>query len=374
MRWLSDETVDHLRRVADWPDLSATKYRVIQPIADGGMGTVYLARDGELDREVAIKVLKDAVFDVRATERMRREARIVARLEHPGVVPLHDLGLLPDGRTYYVMKLVRGRRLDEHAGDLRTINDRLRVFGRLCDAVAFAHAHGVIHRDVKPQNVMIGEFGEVLLLDWGVAKVLENGQAGESPNRIEAVELGDETAGPTDAIGTEGIDVGSMNDAGRTVTLLTANGTVVGTPAFMAPEQARGQLDRVDRRCDVFALGAVLYWLLTGRTPLDRDAFQRMARGQGFEIAAPRRLNREVTRPLSAICMKALAVDAGDRYADAGALGADLTRYMNGMPVEAYRAGVLERTWRLVVRHRIAVLLIVTYLAVRTLLIFFGRR
>lgn len=374
MRWLSDETVDHLRRVADWPDLSATKYRVVQPIADGGMGTVYLARDGELEREVAIKVLKDAVFDVRATERMRREARIVAGLEHPGVVPLHDLGLLPDGRTYYVMKLVRGRRLDEHVGELRTIHDRLRVFGRLCDAVAFAHAHGVIHRDVKPQNVMIGEFGEVLLLDWGVAKALENGEACESARQGQGIEEDDEIATTVASVGDGSVDIASLVDAGRTVTFLTANGTVIGTPAFMAPEQARGQLDRVDQRCDVFALGAVLYWMLTGRTPVGRDAFQRMARGQGFEIPAPRRLNREVTRPLSAICMKALAADADDRYADAGALGAELMHYANGLPVKAYRAGVFERAWRLAARHRIAVFLVAAYLAVRTLLIFFGRR
>ncbi len=172
MRWLSDQRLDHLRQLAAHPDFAATKYRVIRELARGGMGTVYLAEDNELNRQVAVKVLNtpETIDDLR--ERMIREAQIIAQLEHPGIVPVHDVGTLPDGRVFYAMKYVRGSRLDEYAAEVDSLKDRLRKFQAVCDAVAFAHAHGVIHRDLKPQNIMIGSFGEVLVLDWGVAKIL----------------------------------------------------------------------------------------------------------------------------------------------------------------------------------------------------------
>ena len=170
MTWLSDDTLEHLRRVTEWPDFEGTRYRARALLGRGGMGAVYLAEDRELDREVAIKVLGTVTPD--AAARLRQEALILGRLEHPGIVPIHDAGTLPDGRVYYVMKRVRGERLDAHVRAGRPIQDLLGVFERICDAVAFAHARGVIHRDLKPENVMVGEFGEVLVLDWGVAKVL----------------------------------------------------------------------------------------------------------------------------------------------------------------------------------------------------------
>src|SRR5687768_3398978 len=175
MRWISDQRLNHLRELAVNPDFSATKYRIINELARGGMGTVYLAEDTELNRQVAVKVLNaseaaDVTADLR--QRMVREAQIIARLEHPGIVPVHDVGTLPDGRVFYAMKYVRGSSLDEYAAQTDSMRDRLRKFQAACDAVAFAHAHGVIHRDLKPQNIMIGSFGEVLVLDWGVAKIL----------------------------------------------------------------------------------------------------------------------------------------------------------------------------------------------------------
>jgi len=175
MKWLSDDKLNHLRSVVSEPDFSATKYTFVQELGRGGMGTVYLAEDRELDRLVAIKVLNtpDITEDLR--NRMIREAQIIARLEHPGIVPVHDVGTLSDGRIYYAMKYVRGSRLDEYAAQGAPLRDRLRKFQSVCDAVAFAHAHGVIHRDLKPQNIMIGSFGEVLVLDWGVAKLV-NGE------------------------------------------------------------------------------------------------------------------------------------------------------------------------------------------------------
>src|SRR5688572_25281440 len=172
MRWLSYLRLNHLRELAAHPDFASTKYRVIRELARGGMGTVYLAEDNELNRQVAVKVLNTPETSNDLRERMTREAQIIARLEHPGIVPVHDVGTLPDGRVFYAMKYVRGSSLDEYAAQTDSMRDRLRKFQAACDAVAFAHAHGVIHRDLKPQNIMIGSFGEVLVLDWGVAKIL----------------------------------------------------------------------------------------------------------------------------------------------------------------------------------------------------------
>lgn len=159
MSFLNDETLAHLVRIADQPDLSGTPYRLEREIGRGGMGAVFMAIDTRLNRRVAIKVITAG----------DREARIIASLEHPGIVPVHDLGLLPDGRAYYVMKYVEGLRLDEFLARQPSLRERLDVFRKLCDAVAFAHSLGVAHRDIKPQNAMVGAFGEVVLLDWGIA-------------------------------------------------------------------------------------------------------------------------------------------------------------------------------------------------------------
>ena len=172
MTWLSNAALEHLCRVADWPDLSGTRYEAIEKIGQGGMGSVFRARDRELDRDVALKVLTAWPENNEARNRMVAEARITARLEHPGIVPVHDAGVLPDGRFYYAMKLIRGNRLDEQVGPTTGLTERLDLFLRVCDAVAFAHAHGIVHRDLKPQNIMVGPFGEVLVMDWGVAKPL----------------------------------------------------------------------------------------------------------------------------------------------------------------------------------------------------------
>ena len=157
MSWLSDDAVARLRDAAEWPDFSGTRYTIQREIGRGGMGVVYEAFDAVLQRAVAIKVLDGPI---------RREAEIIARLEHPAIVPVHDSGGLPDGRMFYAMKLVRGRTLDAFARD-HNLPELVRTFLRVCEAVAFAHASGVIHGDLKPQNIMIGEFGSVLVMDWG---------------------------------------------------------------------------------------------------------------------------------------------------------------------------------------------------------------
>ncbi|HEY4231196.1 MAG TPA: serine/threonine-protein kinase [Thermoanaerobaculia bacterium] len=315
MRWLSNATVANLRRVAEWPDLGATKYRVLGELGRGGMGTVYLAEDTALDRRVALKVVATAASAPEAAERMLREARILAGLEHPGIVPVHDAGALPDGRVFYAMKRVDGQRLDALAGTL-PLPERLRIFRRICEAVAFAHARGVIHRDLKPENVMVGSFGEVLVMDWGVAKVLSEPASG-------------------------------LPVAGGRAARGTADGTIIGTPDYMAPEQAEGAVERTGPRADVYALGGILAFLLRP------------------EPAAP--------RPLATVVAKARAQRPEDRYASAEELSAEVTRYLEGERVLAHSEGVLERLERVFARYRAAILLIAAYLVVRTLLLIFGR-
>src|ERR1041384_1370678 len=185
MKWLSDNRLNHLRTIVSEPDFSSTKYTFVKELGRGGMGAVYLAEDRELNRLVAVKVLNTPDITDELRRRMIREAQIIAGLEHPGIVPVHDVGTLPDGRIFYAMKYVRGSRLDEYATQSALVNDHLRKFQAVCDAVAFAHAHGVIHRDLKPQNIMIGSFGEVLVMDWGIAKIKPQMNANERGSEFD---------------------------------------------------------------------------------------------------------------------------------------------------------------------------------------------
>lgn len=333
MKWLSDSKVSHLRALAAEPDFSATKYTFIKELARGGMGTVYLAEDPELNRQVAIKVLSTPELTEDLRRRMIREAQIMARLEHPGIVPVHDVGVLPDGRVFYAMKFVRGVRLDEYAASNDSIRDRLRKFQSVCDAVAFAHAHGVIHRDLKPQNIMIGSFGEVLVLDWGVAKILRTVFAEEA-----------------DTLMLPGKTTDKIAD--------TSHGTVIGTRQYMSPEQSRGEIDQLDERSDIYSLGAVLYFLLTNQAPAE---------------ARPRNLNSKVTKPAEAVCLKAMARERADRYANATELSADVGRLLDAEPVSAYRENVFEKVSRWVGKNRFLVLLVLAYLLMRIFFIFTSR-
>jgi eukaryotic-like serine/threonine-protein kinase len=223
--FINDAAIARLRAVEDRPDFAGTRYELLEPIGRGGMGIVFRGRDRELDREVAIKVT--AWSTAADADRLRAEARVLARLEHPGIVPVHDVGQLPDGRVFTVMMLVRGERLDARAASLPML-DRLRLFDRICETVAFAHARGLVHRDLKPANIMVGEHGQVLVLDWGLA-------------RAES-----ETGG-----------VGG------------------GTEGYMAPEQTSPAFDV---RSDVYALGVILRDLATTGTRVPRPLASIVAR------------------------------------------------------------------------------------------------
>jgi serine/threonine protein kinase len=349
---IDDTTLEHLRRIVQEEETPEhPRYRVGSRIGQGGMGTVYFAEDLALGRPVAMKVLRDSRVGAGAMERMVREARIIAGLEHPGIVPVHDVGRLADGRVFYVMKRINGRRLDEYFDESAAISQRLRVFERVCEAVAFAHAHGVIHRDLKPQNVMVGRFGEVLVLDWGVAKLARDAREDPLPGN--------------------GLLAAATDPGGGTPRIepLTAYGTILGTPAYMPPEQARGELDRIDQRSDVYSLGGILYFLLTGDAPRAVTSSQAAA-----AITPPRQRNRGVARRLQSICLKALASSPDDRFGSAAELAADVSRFLNGQAVSAHKEGVFERFGRWLGWYRTPILLIAAYLLVRAVLILWQRR
>ena len=328
---LSNPTLRRLTEVTALPDLPGDRYTLEERLGEGGMGTVYSAYDDALEREVAVKVAHTH-GDGALAERLRREAHVLARLEHPGIVPVHDVGLLRDGRLFYVMKRVHGHTLAESARDMPDTERRLGVFERICETVAFAHQQGVVHRDLKPENVMVGAFGEVLVLDWGVAKVLSEADAGSA-------------AAP----------------AGATLQGGTQSGTVLGTPGFMAPEQAQG--GTVDARADVYALGAILYQLLIDDPP---DA-------QGATLAELQR-RRSLPRRLRAICATALAPAPAARYASAGELAEEIARYRAGQPVRAYRETVFDRIERVLTVYRTPILLVLAYLVMRAAIALVGAR
>jgi serine/threonine protein kinase len=327
---LPEHALAHLQQVLRTPESAGERYTLHEPVGQGGMGTVYRASDRALGRDVAVKVLRGDVADAEAAVRLEREARILARLEHPGIVPVHDVGTLGDGRVFYVMKLVRGRRLQEFAGAAPR-SDVLRVVLRVCETVGFAHAHGVVHRDLKPSNIMVGAFGEVLVLDWGIARVVGTGRAAAPGEARPGLPAPASSGDPLPAL--HGVPEPD-----------TAPGTVLGTPGFMAPEQARGEPALVDARTDVYGLGAIL-----------RAVVVREGDGRG------------VPRPLEAIWTRALSPDPAARYPSAADMAADITRFLDAQPVAAYREPLTERAGRVFRKYQTAILLVLTYLAVRLL-------
>ena len=367
MKWLPDNAVKRLREEADLPDLSGTRYRVIQRVASGGMGTVYLTQDASLGRKVAVKVMNLHDPSGALASRMLREAQIVALLEHPSIVPIHDVGTLSDGRVFYAMKLVHGSRLDQYVANIISLPDRLRVFQKVCEAVAFAHAHGVIHRDLKPENIMVGAFGEVLVMDWGVAKIL----ASRTRDNDDRAEAGGVILDDSEIDERATLPLSPVAEAVGE----TKGGTVIGTPAYMSPEQALGKTNLLDERTDVYALGAILYFLMTGRPPFD-PASMADAREQIVNRAPvrPRNLNPKPPRSIEAVALKAMSKRHEQRYATAQEMADDVVRFLDGKPVSAYRENIVERAGRWTNQNRFIVLLILAYLLMRLIVLVVMRR
>lgn len=312
-------------------------YEVLGRVGEGGMGLVYEAREERLGRVVAVKVpRRGEAADPAKRQRFVTEARIAAALEHPGIVPVHELVAEPGADPFYAMKLVRGRTLDATIRDYHAGKGSERAVGRqrlltaflaVAETMAFAHSRGVIHRDLKPANVILGDYGETVILDWGLAKVVRcHIPSGVSPTPTE------------------------LNSAPQD---LTIRGDVMGTPAFMAPEQAAGRTEEVDELSDVYALGVILYQILTGRLPHSgSSATEVLQLVQDADPPPPRAVNSDIPRALEAICLRAMARQREARYPGAGELAADVERYLAGEPVSAYREVVSERMGRWARRNR----------------------
>jgi serine/threonine-protein kinase len=308
------------------------RYVGLAPHARGGLGEVFTATDTELHRVVALKRLRDhRAGDPASRRRFLLEAEVTARLEHPGVVPVHSLFHDEAGRPCYSMKFIEGQTLDDalrayHAGPPDPVAFRrlLQSFLQVCETIAYAHSRGVIHRDLKPQNIMLGKFGEAVVVDWGLAKIVGR----PSIERPDSPEVTLRPVG--DSSGEE-----------------TQMGAAVGTPAYMSPEQAAGRWDVINPASDVYNLGAVLYAVLVGRPPLEKGNWpelqQKIQRG---DYPRPRAVNPAVPRPLEAVCRKAMALDPEARYPSALALASDVERWLADEPVTAYRERLTERLWR----------------------------
>ncbi|MFT3912965.1 MAG: serine/threonine-protein kinase [Anaeromyxobacteraceae bacterium] len=318
---------------ADASRALAPRYRFVAELAHGGMGRVSILEDTLLGREVAVKeVLPEA--GARALRRFEREALLTARLEHPGIVPVHELVRGPAGEPYLVMRRVKGRPLDEALAAAPDLAGRLALLPALAaavDAVAYAHGRGVVHRDLKPSNVLLGEFGEAVVIDWGLAREVASlaGEAGEG-----------EASAAERATGELSGASGAFDDG------LTRVGALLGTPAFMSPEQARGEA--VDARADVYALGAILYQLLAGARPYAGVPQERLVEAVRAGPPPPVQVLEPAAAPeLAAICGRAMARAPADRYVTAQALTEDLRRFLTGRLVQAhaYSTGALLRRW-----------------------------
>jgi eukaryotic-like serine/threonine-protein kinase len=321
------------------------RFRVLRPHAKGGLGAVFVALDSELNREVALKQMLDQhADDPVSRQRFLIEAEVTGGLEHPGIVPVYGLGTYGDGRPYYAMRFIRGDSLKEaieayhqfaanadpgaRTLELRTL---LRRFTDVCNAIEYAHSRGVLHRDIKPGNVIVGNHGETLVVDWGLAKALGKADAA-APN-------GEHVLLPSSASGT----------------VETLPGSALGTPAYMSPEQASGELDRLGPRSDVYSLGATLYCLLTGEAPFDGDIFDVVRKVQKGDFPRPRQIDPSIDPALEAVCLKAMATSPDARYPSCRALARDVDRWTADEPVTAFAEPFMRRTRRWAKRHQTAV-------------------
>jgi eukaryotic-like serine/threonine-protein kinase len=323
------------------------RFRALRPYAHGGLGTVVVALDTELHREVALKQMHHQhADDPGSRARFLLEAEVTGGLEHPGIVPVYGLGRDSDGRPYYAMRFIRGLSLKEaierfHAdASLRNVPGHrslelrklLRRFQDVCNTIEYAHSRGVLHRDIKPGNIILGHHGETLMVDWGLAKA--TGRAEPAAASCERILIPSQGSGSAE----------------------TLPGSALGTPAYMSPEQAEGDLDRLGPRSDVYSLGATLYCVLTGNSPYGGEIGEILRAVQQGDFPKPRQLDPSIDAALEATCLKAMARKPEDRYATPRALAEDVERWMADEPVSAWREPFRRRARRWVLRHRALVI------------------
>ena len=389
------------------------RYQLVSNFARGGLGQIWMARDARLRREVAYKeLLPSALKNKNALERFLEEAQITGQLEHPSIVPIYDIGYQQNGTPFYAMKLVRGETMEKHIEALHelpkdspefslTFRKLLRNFIDICNALAFAHDRGVLHRDLKPLNVMLGAFGETLVLDWGLAKVLDvpvtddevgpittdhgggfsvddktviqssDGSSQTGATQEATAQLAASQSGASQGATTSGASVGGrtqqmsgtfgvtrrmvITDV-RSVGSQTMAGSVMGTPAYMPPEQGRGDLDELDARSDIYSLGGILYKLLTNQQPIARGKIREVLKNvvEG-NIIPPREHDATISKPLEAVCLKALAKNKDDRYARALDLARDIEAWLANEAVSCFEDPLIVKARRWARRHRTAV-------------------
>jgi serine/threonine protein kinase len=324
---------------ADEGGITGGRFRILRLHAEGGLGAVYIAHDAELNREVALKEVKDEHADnVQCRSQFLLEGQVTGSLEHPGIVPVYSLNYHPDSRPYYAMQLIRGESLRAriktyHEQDRAATRgpgtknlDLRELLGHLiaaCNAVEYAHSKGVLHRDIKPDNIMVGPYGETVVLDWGLAQV-----------RDTSAVLVSSGAYPIEAAAPD--------------TLATVPKDIVGTPAYMSPEQAAGEVGRLTPTTDIYSLGVTLYMILTGRPPFEEtDMREILRRVRSGDFASPRELDRSLSEPLQAICLKAMAYLPDERYESARGLANDLEHWLADEPVTAMPETLQTRLVRL---------------------------
>jgi serine/threonine protein kinase len=326
------------------PDPSGMRYQPLRLHAEGGLGQVFLAQDRELHRQVALKRMKSAAAqDADMRRRFLLEAEVTARLEHPGIVPVYGLEVDANGEPCYAMRFIVGESLKEASqryhsavGRSQGFSDRrlalrqlLGRFVAVCNTLAYAHSKGIIHRDIKPANIMLGQYGETLVVDWGLTKPTRQGQVAENgeERHLQPSSAGDSTP--------------------------TVMGQAVGTPAYMSPEQAAGQLDQLGPLSDIYGLGATLYYVLTGQAPFAGSKLRELLKlVQTGEYPRARQVNKDVPAPLEAICQRAMALRPEDRYQSAVDLAADVEHWLADEPVQAYPDPISEQLRRLEGRVR----------------------
>jgi len=309
---------------------TSAPFTIIRQHARGGLGCVNLARDEAIQRDVALKqILPHLADNPHSRTRFVTEAKITGQLEHPGIVPVYNMGTDASGHPYYVMKFVRGRTLDDHIADYYAFpnplvfRELLRRFVAVCQAIAYAHSRSVIHRDIKPSNIMLGDYGETLVLDWGLAKDLKD----KSNRNADAHAAASGNSNPLMSQGAN----------------LTMDGQIIGTPAYMSPEQASGKTELHGPASDIFSLGGVLYKLLSGQAPNIGKSSSSSGPRTYTPPAPPSTLQKEVDPQLEAICLKAMSPRPEDRYQRAMELGDSVLRWLDDTPLRTQKPSIVSR-------------------------------